>query len=109
MGYDGPMGYGLKIPTYQTGGYKTLWTIRGYGLYGLWVKRGLTVAEIMGGCDDSSRGCITRREMVINRINEGGIMPSMNSAVLTVIFIVVDMVFNAMIGLSSSNRKGSGE
>ncbi len=67
------------------------------------------VAEIMGGCDDSSGGRITRREMVINRINEGGMMPSMNSAVSTVIFVVVDMVFNAVIGLSSSDRKGSGE
>jgi len=46
MGYDGPMGYGLKIPAYRTGGYKTLWIIRGYGLYGLWVKRGLTVLVI---------------------------------------------------------------
>ena len=46
MGYDGPMGYGLKIPAYQTGGYKTLWIIRGYGLYGLWVKRGLTVSTL---------------------------------------------------------------
>ncbi len=67
------------------------------------------VAEIMGGCDDSGGGRITRREMVINRINEGGMMPSMNSAVSTVIFVVVDMVFNAVIGLSSSDRKGSGE
>jgi hypothetical protein len=37
------MGYGLEIPAYQVGGPKKPWGIRGYGLYPLWVKRGLTV------------------------------------------------------------------
>jgi len=59
-----------------------------------------TVAEITGGGEDSGEGRITRREIVINRISEGGMMASMNSAVSTVIFVVVNMAFNAVIGLS---------
>ncbi len=51
-----------------------------------------TVAEITGGGEDSGEGRI--------RISEGGMMASMNSAVSTVIFVVVNMVFNAVIGLS---------
>ena len=47
------------------------------------------------------KGHIMRREIVINRISEGGMMLSMNSAVSTMTFVVVNMVFNAVIGLSS--------
>ena len=43
MGYCGFMGYGIKIPAHRVGGFKILWGIRGYGLSGLWVKRGSTV------------------------------------------------------------------
>ena len=44
MCYGTFMGYGIKIPAHQVGGFKMLWDIRGYGLSGLWVKRGSTVA-----------------------------------------------------------------
>jgi hypothetical protein len=61
-----------------------------------------TVVEIMGGGEDSGEGRNTRKEMVINRISEGGMMPNMNSAVSTVMFVGVNIVFNVvMIGLSS--------
>ena len=43
MGYCGPMGYGMQFPAHQVGGQLGLWDIRGYGLSGVWVKRGSTV------------------------------------------------------------------
>ena len=43
MRYCGPMGYGMQFPTYQVGGRLELWDKRGYGLPGVWVKRGSTV------------------------------------------------------------------
>lgn len=43
MGYCGPMGYGIVLPANQVGGPLRLWTMRGYGLSEVWVKRGLTV------------------------------------------------------------------
>ena len=43
MGYCGPMGYGMQFPAHQVGGQLGLWDIRGYGLSGVWVKRGPTV------------------------------------------------------------------
>ncbi|KAF9479400.1 hypothetical protein BDN70DRAFT_807063 [Pholiota conissans] len=46
IGYCGPMGYGLQIPAHQAGGSIYLWVIRGYGLSGVWVMRGSTVATV---------------------------------------------------------------
>ena len=46
MGYCGPMGYGMKFPANQLGGWLKLWGKRGYGLRQVWVKRGLTVVEL---------------------------------------------------------------
>ena len=43
MGYCRPMGYGMQFPVNQVGGQLRLWGIRGYGLLGVWVMRGLTV------------------------------------------------------------------
>ena len=43
MGYSGPMGYGLRIPANQLGGWRGLWGVRGYGLFPIWVMRGSTV------------------------------------------------------------------
>ena len=43
MAYCGPMGYGVQFPTHQVGGWLELWDKRGYGLPGVWVRRGLTV------------------------------------------------------------------
>ena len=43
MGYCGPMGSGMQFPAHQVGGQLELWDIRGYGLSGVWVKRGRTV------------------------------------------------------------------
>ena len=43
MGYYRLMGYGIQIPAHQTGGQIRLWVKRGYGLSGVWDKRGSTV------------------------------------------------------------------
>ena len=45
MGYCGPMGYGMQFPANQLGGWLELWDLRGYGLSGIWVKRGSTVVS----------------------------------------------------------------
>ena len=47
MGYCRPMGYGVQFPTHQVGGQLGLWDKRGYGLPGVWVKRGLTVIGVV--------------------------------------------------------------
>ena len=46
MGYSGPMGYGLRIPANQLGGWRGLWGVRGYGLFPIWVMRGSTVVDM---------------------------------------------------------------
>jgi hypothetical protein len=45
MGYgvSSFMGYGLNFPAYRVGGPENVWDMRSYGLYPLWVMRGLTV------------------------------------------------------------------
>ena len=43
MAYCRPMGYGVQFPAHQVGGRLELWDKRGYGLPGVWVKRGSTV------------------------------------------------------------------
>jgi hypothetical protein len=43
IGYCGPMGYSTQIPAHQARGQIRLWSIRGYGLSGVWDKRGSTV------------------------------------------------------------------
>ena len=47
MGYSGPMGYGLRIPANQLGGWRGLWDVRGYGLFPIWVMRGSTVVLLL--------------------------------------------------------------
>ena len=46
MGYCGPMGYGVRFPAHQVGGWPGLWVKRGYGLPEVWVKRGSTVGVL---------------------------------------------------------------
>ena len=46
MGYHGIMGYGAQIPAYRYRRIALLWGIRGYGLFTLWVKRGLSVLQV---------------------------------------------------------------
>ena len=43
MGYEGCMGFLHTYPTYHVGNEKNLWDLRGYGLSGVWVKRGSAV------------------------------------------------------------------
>jgi hypothetical protein len=43
MGYGGPTGYGMQIPTHPAGRWLELWVKRGYGLLEVWVKNSLTV------------------------------------------------------------------
>ena len=43
--YGYGMGYGTQFPTHQTGGQIRLWVKRGYGLSGVWDKRGSTVHQ----------------------------------------------------------------
>ncbi|KAH9067844.1 hypothetical protein EDB87DRAFT_48605 [Lactarius vividus] len=43
MGYCRLMGYVHKIPAHRTRGRIRLWGIRGYGVSGVWDKRGSTV------------------------------------------------------------------
>ncbi|KIK02519.1 hypothetical protein K443DRAFT_96670, partial [Laccaria amethystina LaAM-08-1] len=45
------MGYGMHFPAHQVGGQPELWDIRGYGLSGLWVMTGLTVAVLPVGAN----------------------------------------------------------
>ena len=47
MGYCGPMGYGVEFPANGLGGWKKLWGKRGHGLREVWVRRGLTVFELI--------------------------------------------------------------
>ena len=46
IGYEGIMGYGSNFPAHQIGGMKKLWGSKGYGVSGVWVKRGSTVIVI---------------------------------------------------------------
>ncbi len=43
MAYCGPMGYSVQFSAHQVGGRLELWDKRGYGLPGVWVRRGSTV------------------------------------------------------------------
>ena len=47
MGYRGCMAYGMHFPANQLGGPKKVWSIREYGLSGLWVKRESTVLLVL--------------------------------------------------------------
>jgi hypothetical protein len=47
MGYEGCMGFLSTYPIYHVGNKKNLWDLRGYGLSGVWVKRGLTIVVIV--------------------------------------------------------------
>jgi hypothetical protein len=44
-GLCGLMGYGMKFPANQVGGQLLAMGYRGYGLSGVWVKRGSTVIQ----------------------------------------------------------------
>jgi hypothetical protein len=54
------MGYGMQFPANQVGGWILLWDITGYGLSGVWVKRGSTVVAY---CDNL---CISRGNYLPN-------------------------------------------
>lgn len=48
MGYQRVMGYRVDFPANQAGhGIRILWGMREYGLSELWVKRELTVLQIL--------------------------------------------------------------
>ena len=60
---------------------------------------------MIGGGRDSGEGCVARREMGVNRMSEGDMTLSKNSTASAlasaVTFVVVNMVFNVVIDLSS--------
>jgi hypothetical protein len=64
MGYEGGMGYVWQIPVNQLGNLKILWVITKYGLSGLWVRRGSTVAFSMGR--NSTTAIIADLNMLLN-------------------------------------------
>ena len=64
-----------------------------------------TVTEVIGGGRDSGEGRVARREMAVKRMSEGDMTLSKNSTASAlasaVTFVVVNMVFNVVIDLSS--------